>query len=199
MRHRLLLALAVTLIALPAAAESYTLDRNHTEIGFSIRHLVTRVEGRFDEFDGTIQFDPAAPEKSSVAITVKAASIDTHNDSRDSDLRSANFFDVEKFPEASFKSTKVKALGGDRYEVTGQFTLHGVTKEITVPATFLGTASAGGRVKAGFESTFTIDRKDYGITWNRAVDNGGVLLGDEVTVNLSVEANKAEAAPAAAK
>jgi polyisoprenoid-binding protein YceI len=130
-----------------------------------------------------------------VEFAIKAASIDTDNEFRDKDLRSANFFDVEKFPEITFKSTWVKPAGRDRYEVAGTLTMHGVSKEIVLPATYLGsmpTKDRDGRetAKGGFATSLTLNRKDFGITWNRALDTGGFMLGDEVIVEINIEANK---------
>jgi len=172
------------------AADTYTFDKGHSEIGFQIRHFVSKVRGRFTDYDGTIVVDKAKPEASTVEITIKATSINTDNENRDKDLRSPNFFDVEKNPEITFKSTKVVAKGGDKYDVTGNFTMHGVTKEITLPVTYLGEANAGRMQKAGFETSITLNRKDYGLAWNRNLDTGGVMLGDDVTISINVEANK---------
>jgi polyisoprenoid-binding protein YceI len=172
------------------AADTYTFDKGHSQIGFQIRHFVSKVGGRFTDYDGTIVVDKAKPEASSVEITIKATSINTDNENRDKDLRGPNFFDVEKNPDITFKSTKVVAKGSDHYDVTGNFTMHGVTKEITLPITFLGEVNAGRMQKAGFETAITLNRKDYGIVWNRPLDTGGVMLGDDVAISINVEANK---------
>jgi polyisoprenoid-binding protein YceI len=131
-----------------------------------------------------------------VEFTLKAASIDTSNENRDKDLRGANFFDVEKFPEITFKSTSVKAAGKDRYDVTGTLTMRGVAREVTLPVSFLGFGKdPWGNEKAGFSTDVTLNRKDFGIVWNKALDSGGVLLGDEVWVSINLEtAKKKEAA-----
>jgi polyisoprenoid-binding protein YceI len=191
-RSRTLIAtLGAALIAATAgAAETYTFDKAHSDVSFQIRHFLSKVRGRFTDFDGTIVADRAKPEASSVEFTVKATSIDTDNENRDKDLRSANFFEVEKFPDITFKSTKVVARGQDRYDVTGNLTMHGVTKEITLPVAFLGTVNTGRGEKAGFETSITLNRKDYGIVWNRVLDSGGTTLGDDVLVSINVEANK---------
>lgn len=195
MRH----ALAVLVLgASPTlAADTYMIDRVHSEVGFQIRHIVTKVRGRFTDFEGTIQGDRARPEASSVEIKIRAASIDTDNENRDKDLRSANFFEVEKYPEIDFKSSRIVARGQDRYEVTGTLSMHGVTKEITLPVIFLGFAKdPRGNEKAGFEAEITLGRKDFGILWNRTLDTGGLLLGDEVYVSINIEANKKKETPA---
>jgi polyisoprenoid-binding protein YceI len=197
MFRKLLTAVAVTALTVAAApvhaADTYNVDPSHSEVGFQVRHLVSQVHGRFTDYKGTINLDPAKMENSTVEFTIKATSIDTGNADRDKHLRGADFFDVEKFPEITFKSKSVKATGKDSYNVTGTFTLHGVSKEITLPVTFGGTAKdPWGGQRAGFETETTINRKDYGIVWNKALDNGGALLGDDVKVSIGLEAVKAK-------
>lgn len=185
--------------AAPAAraAETWTIDRVHSDASFQIRHLVSKVRGRFNDFEGTLRIDRARPESSSVELRIKTASINTDNQRRDDHLRSPDFFDAANNPEITFKSTKVVARGQDTYEVTGTFTMRGVAKEITIPVTFLGFGNDGrGTEKAGFEATTVLNRKDFGILWNKALDAGGAVLGDEVQVLFNIEANK-EAPPAA--
>jgi polyisoprenoid-binding protein YceI len=191
-RRTLFALMAVALSAATAgAADTYNFDKAHSDVGFQIRHLVSKVRGRFTDYEGTILIDKAKPEASSVELTIKAASIDTGNENRDKDLRSANFFEVEKFPEITFKSTRITSKGGDRYDVTGNLTMHGTTKEVTLPVSFLGFVSAGRMGdKAGFETSITLNRKDYGIVWNRPLDVGGTILGDDVLVSINVEASK---------
>ena len=122
-------------------------------------------------------------------VVIKAASIDTSQPDRDTHLRSADFFDVEKFPTLTFKSTNVKQAGGDAYAVTGDLTIHGVTKSVVLPVTFLGMAKdPWGNERAGFEAEVTINRRDFGLTWNAALETGGFLVGDEVKISLSVQA-----------
>lgn len=183
---------ALVLAASPAlAAETYLVDKGHSEATFQVRHLVTKVRGHFTDFEGTIQVDRAKPESSSVEFVVKAASIDSDNPDRDKDLRSANFFDVEKHPEIRFKSSKIVAKSGDLYQVTGTLTIRGVSKEVTLPVSFLGFAKdPWGNEKAGFETQATLNRKDFGMVWNKALDSGGWLLGDEVYMVVNIEANK---------
>jgi polyisoprenoid-binding protein YceI len=173
------------------AADTYTFDKVHSDVGFQIRHLVTKVRGRFTDYEGTIVVDKAKPEASSVELKIKAASIDTGNENRDKDLRSANFFEVEKYPEITFQSTKITPKGSDHYDVTGNLTIHGVTKEVTLPVSFLGFVSAGRMgERAGFETSTTLNRKDFGIVWNRVLDTGGTMLGDDVLIAINVEASK---------
>jgi polyisoprenoid-binding protein YceI len=192
-RRTLLATLVAAAVAATTAgaADTYTFDKVHSDVGFQIRHLVSKVRGRFTDYDGTIVVDKAKPEASSVELKIKTASIDTGNENRDKDLRSANFFEVEKYPEITFKSTRITPKGGDRYDVTGTLTMHGVSKEVTLPVTFLGFVSAGRMGdRAGFETAITLNRKDYGIVWNRPLDVGGTILGDDVLVSINVEANK---------
>jgi len=193
---------AAALAALPSLAlaetETFTLDKVHSQVGFKVRHFVSKVNGRFGDYEGTVNIDRAKPEASSVEITIKTESINTDNAQRDGHLKSPDFFDAAKYPTITFKSTKVVAKGNNAYDVTGNFTLHGVTKEITVPVSFMGfIKDPRGGEKAGFEASTVINRKDYGIVWNQTLDAGGTVLGDEVTVDLNFEANKkAAAAPA---
>jgi polyisoprenoid-binding protein YceI len=196
MHRKLFTAVVLTaLAALPLHADIFTVDPAHSEVTFQIRHLVSQVRGRFNDFSGTIQMDPKNLPASSVEFQIKAASIDTNQSDRDKHLRSADFFDVEKFPEITFKSKSIKPAGKDTYNVTGTLTMHGVSKEVTLPVTYLGQANMRG-VRAGFAASTTLDRKDYGITWNHALDNGGAILGDEVKVEINLEtAKKDEAKP----
>jgi cytochrome c peroxidase len=171
-----------------APAQEWAVDAAHSDVSFRVRHLISHVRGRFTRFSGIItQRDPV--ETSSVAFSIEADSIDTNEPERDDDLRGEDFFDVEKFAQLTFQSTAIKATAKDRYDVTGDLTIHGVTKRVTLPVTFLGTANDpfSGK-KVAFETTFTVLRSDYGIQWNRALDNGGVLVGDEVNVTIAIEA-----------
>jgi polyisoprenoid-binding protein YceI len=180
-----------------AETESHVADKAHSSVLFSIRHMVARVTGKFDDYDLKLNLDRAKPESSTVEFTIKATSINTDNADRDKHLRSPDFFDVEKYPEITFKSTKVTPKGNDAFDVTGDFTLHGVTKSITLPVSYMGMMKDGrGNEKGGFEATTTLDRKDYGLLWNRSFDTGGVVLGDEVKITVNLETRKM--APAAA-
>jgi polyisoprenoid-binding protein YceI len=192
MRRTLALALALAATAtVGRAEETWTVDRGHSEVSFQIRHFVTKVRGAFNDFEGTIVADAAKPESSKVEFTIKAASIDTANERRDNDLRGANFFEVEKFPEITFKSSRVVKKDKDHFDVTGTLAMHGVSKEVTLPVVFLGAMKdARGNDKAGFSSDLTLNRKDFGITWNRALDQGGAMLGDDVAISINLETNK---------
>ena len=193
-----MVALASSLAASAAAApETLVIDRNHSDVSFKIRHFVSNVSGRFTDFAGTIVADPAKPEAATVEFTVKSASIDTSQENRDKHLRSADFFDAEKFPEIAFKSTKVKTVGKNKYEVAGDLSMHGVTKPVTLAVTYLGSVGAGKDEKFGFEATTTLNRKDFGIIWNKALDTGGYMLGDEVPISINIEAARKKEAAAA--
>ena len=190
------IALGAALLASTAlAGETFVVDTPHSEATFQVRHFVTKVRGRFNDFTGTINVDRANPAASSVELKINTASLDTAHPGRDKHLRSADFFDVEKYPEITFRSSKVVPRGQDRYDVTGTFTMHGVSKEITVPVSFLGFMGSGPSEKAGFSADFTLNRKDYGIVWNRALDAGGTVLGDDVLVSVNIEANPPKPAP----
>jgi len=182
---------AAVLAASPLLADTYVIDKSHSEAGFQVRHLMSKVRGHFNDYAGTITVDPAKPETASVEFTIKAATIDTANANRDKDLIGANFFEVEKFPDITFKSSKVKATGKDKYDVTGTLTIHGVAKEVTLPVQFLGFAKdPWGNDRAGFSIDTTLNRKDFGIVWNKTLDSGGTLLGDEVWVSINLETTK---------
>ena len=175
--------------ATATAVKTFAIDKAHSEAIFQVRHLVTRVRGRFTDLGGSIAFDEASPEQSTVTFTIQAASIDTGTPDRDAHLRSGDFFHVEQYPAITFVSTAVKARGGNAFEVTGDLTMRGVTKRITLPVTFLGKAKdPWGNEKLGFEAETAINRKDYGLTWNAALETGGFLVGDEVKIAVSVQA-----------
>lgn len=184
---------AVCLVAASAfAAEPFVVDKAHSEANFQVRHLVSRVSGKFDDFNGAISIDRANPAASSVEFNIKTMSIDTGNENRDKDLKSANFFEADKFPEITFKSTSIKPSSRkDMYDVTGTFTMHGVTKTVTLPVEFLGfIKDPWGNERAGFGLRTTLNRKDYGINWNKALDNGGFMLSDDVDITIDLETVK---------
>jgi polyisoprenoid-binding protein YceI len=172
-----------------APVRSYAIDKSHSEAVFQVRHLVTRVRGRFTDFAGALSYNHEAPERSSVAITIQAASIDTAAPDRDAHLRSADFFDVERFPTLGFVSTGIVRRGDGAFEVTGDFTIRDVTRRVTLPVSFLGTAKdPWGNERLGFETELTINRKDYGLTWSAALETGGFLVGDDVKISVTVQA-----------
>jgi polyisoprenoid-binding protein YceI len=175
--------------ATAVAVKTLAIDKTHSEAIFQVRHLVTKVRGRFTDIGGSIAFEESSPEQSAVTFTIQAASIDTGTPDRDAHLRSEDFFDVEKHPVITFASTAIKPRGGNDYDVTGDLTMRGVTKRITLPVTFLGKAKdPWGHEKVGFETETTINRKDYGLTWNAALETGGFLVGDEVKISVSIQA-----------
>ena len=167
-------------------AEKYQIDRSHSSVGFSIRHFVSRTAGRFNQFSGTIDYDPAAPEKMMIETTIQAQSVDTGNQRRDNHLRGADFFEVETYPTIAFKSTSA-VKDGEKILVTGDLTMHGVTKSITMPVTVLGVGTHPQRNTplAGFETELTLLCSDFGVnSWA----NFANVLGDEVRVNITIEA-----------
>jgi polyisoprenoid-binding protein YceI len=196
----LVLSLALFAPALAVAEPAvYKVDTDHSGVSFTIRHFVSNVPGRFEDFTGTIKYDPQNPGGSSVEFTVQVTSIDTANSDRDNHLRAPDFFDAQKFPTWTFVSNKVARKDANTLDVTGDLTIKGVTKRVTLPIQVLGTAKTPRGEKAGFETSFTIDRKDYGIEWNRVLDTGGPMLGNDVKITISIEANREAPAPAAPK
>ena len=185
--------------ALPAAAaDTYSIDKSHSEVQFSVKHLVSKVNGRFQDFDGKIVVDRAKPEASSAEFTVKTTSVNTNEAKRDDHLRTPDFFDVAKFPEITFKSTKVTSKAKDTYDVAGDLTIRGISKPVVLAVIHTGDIKdPWGNDKAGFTATTTINRKDYGIVWNKALDQGGFLLGDEVAITINLETTKQKQAAAA--
>jgi len=175
--------------ATATAVKTIAIDKTHSEATFQVRHLVTKVRGRFTDLGGSIAFDEASPEASAVTFTIQAASIDTGTPDRDAHLRSADFFHVEQYPAITFVSTAIRARGGNEFDVTGDLTMRGVTKRITLPVSYLGTArDPWGKEKIGFETETTINRKDYGLVWNAALETGGFLVGDDVKISVSIQA-----------
>jgi polyisoprenoid-binding protein YceI len=166
---------------------TWAIDPNHSELTFEIRHFVSRVKGTFKDWKGTITADPGNWSTGSVDVSVQTVSISTNNDRRDNDLRSSNFFAADSFPELSFKSTRVERTG-ETGKIYGNLTMRGVTRPVVLDAHFLGVMKAQGRDRMGFEATTTVNRTDWGITWNRTVEGGGVMLGDDVKIDIVVEA-----------
>jgi len=173
------------------AADTYTIDMANSMVSFTVRHmLINNVRGNFRDFSGTLTYDPQDVTKSGVEVHIKSRSIDTGNQDRDTHLRSADFFDVDKFPEITFKSTSIEK-SGDGYILHGPLTMHGVSKDLAIPFSITGTVKdQRGGTHLGAEASLTISRKDFGLTWNRAIEGGGVLVSDEVKIELGVEASK---------
>jgi polyisoprenoid-binding protein YceI len=177
------------MIATPTKTTTYAIDKAHSEATFQVRHLLTKVRGRFSEFEGTIDLDEAAPEQSSVRVEIRTASIDTNEPARDQHLRSDDFFAADRFASITFASTGVVKKGEDRFDVTGHLTIRDVTKQIILPVTFLGKAKdPWGNERVAFEAEYTLNRKDYGLNWNAVLETGGFLVGDDVRINVSVQA-----------
>ena len=185
----------MTTASVPVLTEltgTYTLDPAHTRIGFVARHaMVTKVRGSFDEFAGTAVLDGANPANSRVEVTIEAASIDTRNAQRDEHLRGNDFLAMQEYPKITFASTGVRQAGETTFEVTGDLTIKGVTNSITIPFEFEGAAKDPfGNERVGFEGSVTINRRDYGVTWNAALEGGGVLVSDKVTLEFEISAIK---------
>jgi polyisoprenoid-binding protein YceI len=171
---------------------TYTLDPTHTRIGFMARHaMVTKVRGSFNEFEGTATVDGDHPANSSVRVTIDAASIDTRNTQRDEHLRTNDFLALEQYPQITFVSTDIRQADETTFEVSGNLTIKDVTNRITVPFQFEGASQDPyGNQRIGFEGSVTISRKDYGITWNTALETGGVLVSDKVVLEFEISAIK---------
>src|SRR3954468_186332 len=171
---------------------TYTLDPTHTRIGFVARHaMVTNARGPFTEFDGTAVVDGTAPANSSVRVTIDAASIDTRNAQRDEHLRTNDFLALEQYPQITFVSTDIRQVDETTFEVSGDLTIKDVTNRITVSFEFEGASEDPyGNQRIGFDGSVTISRKDYGITWNAALETGGVLVGDKIVLEFEVSAIK---------
>lgn len=171
-----------------AAPAVWKVDKAHSELSFRIRHLVSNVSGTFLDWDATITGDPADWNAGSVVVHIRTASITTSNDRRDTHLRSADFFDVATYPDLTFRSTSVK-VAGEMVTLVGDLTMRGVTKPVTLTGSYRGIQKAeDGRDRVDFDVTTTINRLDYGVSYNRAVEGGGVLLGDDVTIQVTLAA-----------
>ena len=174
--------------AAPVSTPStWKVDPTHSELSFSIRHMVSRVRGQFDTWTGAIIADPNDWNTASVEVVAQTSTIDTNNERRDEDLRSPNHFDAEANPTVTFKSTRVTRYAGDSVQVAGNLTIHGVTKPIVLRGHFNGMTGAPGKRRAGFEAETTINRQDFNMTWNRIVE-GSSMLGDEVKIEIDIAA-----------
>jgi polyisoprenoid-binding protein YceI len=175
---------------LPATG-SWTIDASHSEVGFSVRHLgISKTRGRFGTFTGTLLVDAENPANSSVEVEIDAASIDTKDAGRDEHLRAADFFDVEQFPTLSFRSTAVRGAGSD-WTVEGELTIRGVTRPVVLDTELVGLErDPWGNDRVGFAATTDVNREEFGLTWNAALETGGVLVGKTVKIHLDVEAIK---------
>ena len=171
----------------PAAASVWNIDKSHSSVTFQIRHFVSKVRGTFGDFKGTITADEGNWQSGAVAVEIATASIDTNNENRDRDLRSANFFVADSFPTITFRSTRIERKGNDA-KIFGELTMRGVTKPVVLEGTFNGIQRGARADRVGFDASTTINRTDWGVTWNRAAEGGGVMLGDEVKIEINVEA-----------
>lgn len=182
------LTLALTMTTM-ATATPYDIDTTHSTVGFKVKHMmVSNVRGQFGDFAGTFTWDAANPQAAAVNATVQVASVDTDNEKRDDHLRNTDFFDAATYPTMTFVSTRLEPKGKDLYAMHGDLTLRGVTRPVVLDLEFLGEMSdpkAGTRV--GWEARGVINRRDFGIDWSRTLDSGGVVVGDEVTIELAVE------------
>jgi polyisoprenoid-binding protein YceI len=189
----ILMVLGLSQIALFGQTK-WSIDAVHSSVKFTVNHLViSEVEGNFKKFTGSISSDKPDFEGSAVDFSVDVNSISTDNDMRDKHLKSPDFFDVEKFPSMTFKGTSFKKLSGNKYELAGDLTMHGVTKPVKFSVTYGGTINDGmGNTKAGFKATAVIDRFDYGLKWSKATEAGGLVVGKEVTIDVKLELVKAK-------
>ena len=189
--RNLVLALVTLTLSAPSFAATYKVDLSHSQMGFSVRHLFSKVPGKFNEFEGTFNFDEKTAEKGSADFTIKTASIDTDTPKRDDHLRSPDFFDAQKYPTITFKSKSVRSTGKNKYKLSGDLMMHGVTKPVTFDAEYLGTdKDPWGNTKVGFTASTKINRKDFGIVWNKKLDSGNLLLSEEVELNIQIEADQ---------
>ena len=176
-------------VSAQAWAATYKVDLDHSAVSFKIKHLVSKVQGQFNEFSGTIEFEPGKPETWSASGTIQADSIDTNVLERDKHLRGADFFDVEKFPTIDFRTTLVKDATETGAKAEGVLTMHGVERPVLLDVTIGGVADdPWGNTRAAFTVTTKVNRKDFGMVYNQALDKGGLLLGEEVEVTLEIEA-----------
>ncbi|BCS52571.1 YceI family protein [Geobacter sp. SVR] len=178
-----------------ASADTWKIDPDHSNVGFKVRHLmVSNVKGSFEKHAGTVVIDDRDIAKSRVEVTIDTASINTNVRKRDDHLRSPDFLDVAKYPSMTFVSRKVVRVGGDRLQVTGDLTLHGITREVVLDVEGLTGESRDpmGNIRRGASASTRINRKDYGLTWNKALETGGVAVGEEIAISLEIELIKAK-------
>jgi len=190
---RRLLTLALATLATPALAATWTLDPPHSNVQFSVRHMMlSNVRGEFTKVSGTVEGDPGAPAAATISATIDAASINTREPKRDEHLKSADFLDVAQFPTITFKSKRIEPAASGKFKVTGDLTLHGVTKEVVLDVSDLTppVKDPMGKTRAGATATTKIDRKDFGIDWSKAMDNGGLVVGNDIAITIDVEATQ---------
>ena len=182
--------LALVALAAGAQAATYTIDASHSSVSFKVKHMmVSNVRGAFTEFEGSLEFDPEATEKTTINATIQMTSVDTNDEKRDEHLRSADFFDVASHPVMTFESTKIVHESGNEYTLHGNLTLRGVTKAVELEAEYAGMVlDPWGNTRIGFEAEGEINRKDFGVTWSKTMDGGGLVVGDDVEIELEIEA-----------
>ena len=200
LKRSVLFSLAILIVlSTNANAAAYKVDPNHSTVGFKIRHLFSNVTGRFDKFEGTIDYEPGKPETWKSSGTIEAASINTGVAARDEHLRSADFFDAAQFPQITFKTTKVLESTATTAKLEGLFTMHGVEKPMVLDVDILGEGpDPAGNVHAGFTVKTRLNRKDFGLAWNKALESGQLMVGEEVDITLEIEAILEKTKPAAA-
>jgi polyisoprenoid-binding protein YceI len=171
---------------------AYTIDPTHSEIGFAVRHaMVTTVRGQFSEYEGKLHLDGSDPSRSTAEVVIKVASIDTGQEQRDGHLRTGDFFDADTHPEITFRSTSARQLDAETYQLTGDLTIKGISKPVSIDLTFNGSAKdLYGNQRVGFEGTTTINRTDWGLNYNAALETGGVLIGEKVKLTFDISAIK---------
>ncbi len=176
-------------VTISAQAATYTVDADHTSVSFKVKHLFSKVQGRFNKFQGTIDYESGKPETWKTGGLIEVASIDTNVPERDKHLRSADFFEADKYPTIEFKSTGVKSATENGAQLEGLLKMHGVEKPVVLDVTINGTGKdPWGNVRAAFTATTRINRKDFGMIWNQALDTGGLLVGEDVDIVLEIEA-----------
>ena len=175
--------------SLPALAQTWTVDASHSAVGFSVRHMmVSNVKGTFDKFAASVEGDPADPSKAKISATIEVASVNTRDAKRDEHLRAPDFFDAAKFPQMTFVSTKVEKVSATKAKVTGNLTLRGVTKPVVLDVEYTSPVkSPWGKTVVGATATGKINRQDFGVSFSKTLETGGLLVGDEVTLQLELE------------
>jgi len=190
-----LTALALAFSTTQAQVTKWAVDKSHSNVKFTVTHMaISEVDGSFKVFDGTMEHAKADFSDAKISFTIDAASVNTENGGRDNHLKGDDFFNTEKFPSIKFEGTSMKALGGNKYQLTGNMTVRDVTKPVTWDVTFGGTQSTPRGKKAGFKARATINRFDYNLKWNRAMEAGGLVVGENVDVVLNIQMNEVKAA-----
>lgn len=191
MRFSTLIATVIVLgFASLSFGASYQVDASHSQVGFRVKHLFSKVPGRFQRYTANFDYDKDMKATGNFVAEIETASINTDDTKRDDHLRSADFFDATKFSKITFKSTAVKPKDGQKFVIVGDLTMHGVTKPVELEAEYLGETGFMGNTKAGFHISGTVKRKDWGISWNKVLDSGNLLIGDDVELDVLIEANQ---------